>query len=118
MEFGPGVSRARVAFGCRAGQDDTADQFRSPLDDHLGDHAAEGVSEQVDRAQPERIEKCHRVRRHRLDAVRGSATRTPDTAKVDQDDTVVGGDAVDQGGVPIVEDGREVVQEYHRHPGG
>src|ERR1700730_1741143 len=104
--------------GCRAGQDDASDQIRSLLDDHLGDHAAEGVSEQVNLAQPERIEKCHRVGGHRLDAVGGSATRTADTAKVDQDDAVLGGDAVDHGGVPIVEDGREVMKEYHRHPGG
>ena len=118
LEYSRSGSRAMVPRGCSAGKDDAADKIRSLLDDHLGDHSAEGVSEQVDRAEPERIEKCHRVGGHRLDAVRGSATRTADTAKVDQDDVVLGGDAVDQGGVPIVEDGREVMQKYHRHPGG
>ena len=59
LEYGPSGSRALVARGCSAGKDYTADKIRSLLNDHLGDHAAEGVSEQVNLAQPERIEPGH-----------------------------------------------------------
>ena len=88
------------------------------MGDHLGDHAAEGVAQQVNRAQPERLQKRDGVAGHGLDAVGGGAAGSADAAQVDQNDAPLGGDAVDHGGVPIVEDGGEMVQEHHRDSGG
>jgi hypothetical protein len=84
------------------------------LDDQLGDHAAQGEAQQVDRAQPERLHKRDRVAGHGLDAVGGGAAGAADAPEVDQDDAPLGGEAVGHGGVPVVEDGGEVVQEHHR----
>src|SRR6202023_3780493 len=82
--------------------------------DDLGDHAAQGVAQQVDRAQLERLQKRERVAGHGLDAVGGGAAGAADAPEVDQDDAPLGGDAVDHGGVPVVKDRGEVVQEHHR----
>jgi hypothetical protein len=82
------------------------------------DHAAQRKAQQVDGAQPERVQKRDRVAGHRLDAVRGAAARGADAAQVDQDDAPLGRNAVDHGGVPIIEYRGEVVQEHHRDARG
>src|SRR6202043_1620468 len=92
-----------VAGGCGAGQDDAADQVGPLLDDDLGDHAAQGVAQQVDRAQPERLQKRDRVAGHGFDAVGGGAAGAADAPQVDQDDAPLGGDAFDHGAAPVLE---------------
>jgi len=79
---------------------------------------AQGVAQQVDRAQPERLQKRDRVAGHGFDAVGGGAAGAADAPEVDQDDAPPGGDAVDHGGVPVVEYRGEVVQEHHGHARG
>jgi hypothetical protein len=115
LEYGPRGGWPLVAGRCGAGQDDAANQVGPLLDDDLGDHAAQGEAQQVDRAQPERIQKRHRVGGHGFDAVGGGAAGAADTPEVDQDDAPLGGQAVDHGGVPVVEYRGEVVQEHDRN---
>ena len=54
-------------------------------------------------------------RAHLLDGVWHRAAGRADTAVVERDDAVVGGDAVDDPRVPVVEDRGQVVQEHHRN---
>ena len=67
---------------------------------------------------PSACQKRDRVAGHGLDAVGGGAAGAADAPQVDQDDAPLGGNAVDHGGVPVVEYGGEVVQEHHRDAGG
>ena len=82
--------------------------------DHLGDHAAERVAQQVDRCESEGLHERHRICGHGLDGVWGGAAGASDAPEVDQDDAALGGEAVDHGRVPVVEDPGEMVQEHQR----
>ena len=55
-----------------------------------------------------------RVPRHGLDGVRGLAGRPTDSAVVEGDHVVPGGDAVHDSRVPVVQDGGEVGEQDHR----
>ena len=55
--------------------------------------------------------------RHRLDGVGRGAARGADAPVVEGDDPVLRGDAVDDSGVPVVQDGGQVGEEDHRDAG-
>ena len=89
--------------GPGAGEDQLADQLRLVPGDHLGDHAAHREAEQVDLVETERADERDGVLGHRLDGVRRLAGRGTDAAVVEGDHLVLGGDAVDDPRVPVVQ---------------
>ena len=89
----------------------------SSLRDHLGDHAAHREAEEVDLLEAERPDEGDGVVRHRLDGVRRRAGGGADAAVVEGDDPVLRGDAVDDSGVPVVQDRGQVGEEDHRDAG-
>ena len=54
---------------------------------------------------------------HLVDGVRHRSARCADAAVVERDHVSLGGDAVDDPRVPVIQDGGEVVQEDERHAG-
>ena len=106
-----------AAGGAGAGEDDLADELRLVGGDQLGDHAAHREAEEVDLLEPQRPDEGDRVVRHRVDRVGGGAARGADAPVVEGDDPVLRGDAVDDSGVPVVQDGGQVGEEDHRDAG-
>jgi hypothetical protein len=72
-------------------------------------------AEKVDLREAEGLDEGNRVARHVGDARRGLAARAAHAAIVEDNDVALAGDAVEKPGVPVVEHGRQVVQEDHRH---
>ena len=108
---------ALAAGGPGAGEDQLADQLRLVLGDHLGDHAAHREAEEVDLVQAQRADEGDGVGGHRRDGVRRRAGRSADAPVIEGDDPVLRGDAVDDPGVPVVQDRGQVGEEDHRDPG-
>ena len=73
--------------------------------------------EQVDSVESERVDEREHLPRHRGDRAARLTGRGADARVVDQDDLAVGGERVDQGGVPVVEVAAEVLQQDERQPG-
>ena len=115
LEGGAGGCGTSGAGGRGGGQDDPADAVGVLLGDDLGDDAAQGVAEQVDRVQAEGVQEGDGVGGHRLEGVGGGPAGAADAAQVDQDDAPLGREAVDHGGVPVVQHRGDVVQEYQRN---
>ena len=111
------VCDAFAAGGSGAGKDQLADELGFVLDDHLGDHAAHGEAEQVDLGQAQRPDEGDRVGRHRLDGLRRRAGGGTDAPVVERDDPVFRGEAVDDPGVPVVEDRGQVSHQDQRDAG-
>jgi hypothetical protein len=108
------------AFAARragAGEDHLAHESRLLLRDDLGDHAAHREPEEVDLVQAESADEGDRILRHIFDRRRGRPAGGTDTAGVEGDDRSLGGDAVHDARVPVVQDGGQVCEEDHRHPG-
>ena len=101
-----------------SGEDHLAHELRLLLGDHLGDHAAHGEPEQVDLIQAEGTDEGDGVAGHLLDGRRRGPAGGTDTSVVEGDDPMLGGDAVHDSGVPVVQDGGQVGEEDHRHAGG
>ena len=106
-----------AAGGAGAGEDDLADELRFVRGDQLGDHAAHREAEEVDLLETQRPDEGDGVVRHRLDGVGRGAARGADAPVVEGDDPVLRGDAVDDSGVPVVQDGGQVGEEDHRDAG-
>ena len=102
--------------GAGSGDDHLAHEPRLLLRDHLGDHAAHREPEQVDLIEAEGTDEGHGVARHLLDGRRRGPAGGADTAVVEGDDPMLGGDAVHDSGVPVVQDCGQVGEEDHRHP--
>ena len=100
-----------------AGEDQLADELGFVLDDHLGDHAAHGEAQQVDLGQAQRPDEGDGVVRHRLNGLRRRAGGGADAPVVERDDPVFRGDAVDDPGVPVVEDRGQVGHQDQRDAG-
>jgi len=94
---------------------DLADEFGAGLRDHLRDEAAQREAEKVDLREAKGLDERDRVLRHVGDADRSLAARAPHAAIVEDDNVVAAGDPVENLRVPVVEHGREVVQEDHWH---
>ena len=109
---------ALAAGGTGAGEDDPADELRFVGGDQLGDHAAHREPEEVDLLEAEGPDERDGVLRHRLDGGGRGAGRGADAPVVEDDDPVLGGDAVDDPGIPVVQDGGEVGEEDHGDAGG
>lgn len=80
----------------------------------LGDHAAERKAHDMKLLQSERIAKRQSMLHHLQDGVRRFARGTGDLGIVEQDDVVVGGEAVGDLRVLVVQVSREVVHEDKR----
>ena len=106
-----------TAGGTGAGEDDLADELRFVRGDQLGDHAAHREAEEVDLLETQRADEGDRVLRHRLDRVGRGTARRADPPVVEGDDPVLRGDAVDDSGIPVVQDGGQVGEEDHRDTG-
>ena len=107
---------AFAARGAGSGEDHLAHELRLLLRDHLGDHAAHREPEQVDLIEAEGADEGDGVARHLLDRRRRGPAGGADTAVVEGDDPMLGGDAVHDSGVPVVQDRGQVGEEDHRHP--
>ena len=70
----------------RADEDHAMKDRRTVLRDLLGDHAAEGETEDVAPVEVEAVEKGHDVRRHSGHRLRHLAARTPDARVVEEND--------------------------------
>jgi hypothetical protein len=79
-----------------------------------GDEAADGEAEQVVAVQLDGVEEGEGVVGHLLDGVGGGAGGVADAGEVHEDDLPLGGDGVDELGVPVVEGGTEVHQADQR----
>jgi hypothetical protein len=93
-----------------------ADQFGVLDHEGLGDHAAEGEGEDVDRLEAERADEGVGVVGHRLDAVGNLSRGGADAAVVERDDVMVLGDGVDDPRVPVVQGCRKMDEEDHGDP--
>jgi hypothetical protein len=102
--------------GAGSGEDHLAHELRLLLRDHLGDHAAHGEPEQVDLIQAQGADEGDGVPGHLLDGRRRRAGGGTDAPVVEGDDRVLGGDAVHDPGVPVVQDRGQVGEEDHRYP--
>lgn len=111
------VRDAFAAGGAGAGEDELADEPGFVLGDHLGDHAAHGEAQQVDSGQAQRPDEGDGVFRHRLDGSGGRAGAGADAPVVERDDPVCGGEAVDDPGVPVVQDRGQVGDQDERDAG-
>ena len=111
------VDDAFASGGPRPREDDLSHQRRLLLRDHLRDEAAQGKAEEVDLVESQCADERDGVLCHRLDRVRCLALGSADPAIVEGDHAVLGRDAVDDPGVPIVEVRGEVIQEDHRYAG-
>jgi len=100
-----------------AGEDHLADQARFVVRDQLGDHAAHREPEQVNLFEAEGPDERERVGRHQLDRVRRATSRGTDTAVVERDHPMLGGDAVHDPRVPVVQHCGQVGQEHHADAG-
>jgi hypothetical protein len=98
-----------------SGDDHLAHELRLLVRDHLGDHAAHGEPEQVDLIEAEGPDEGHGVARHLLDRLRRGPAGGADTAIVEGDDPMLGSDAVQDSGVPVVQDCGQVGEEDDRH---
>ena len=101
--------------GSGAGEDELAHELRLLLRDHLRDEAAEREAEEIDLIEPQRADEGDGVPRHRGNGRGRRPLRSADAAVVEGDHPVVGGDAVDDPRIPVVQDRTQVVQEDHRH---
>jgi len=108
---------AATAGGTRAGKNDPADELGPLEGDHLRDSPAEREAEEVDLVVAEGADEGDGVGGHLVDGVRHRSARRADAAVVERDHLSLGGDAVDDPRVPVVQDGGEVVQEDERHAG-
>jgi hypothetical protein len=98
-----------------SGEDHLAHQLRVLLRNHLGDHAAHGEPEEVDLIEAEGANEGDGVPGHLLDSRRRGPAGGTDTSIVESDDPMLGGDAVHNSGVPVVQDRGQVGEEDHRH---
>src|SRR6185312_14735389 len=94
-----------------------ADQPSMPGGNLLSDAAAEGKSQQVHFDEAEQVDKGDRVSCHRRDIVRRWTGRATDPGVVKRDDWAIGGESVDDGGIPRIDVAREVLQQNQRSPG-
>ena len=85
--------------------------------DLLGDETAERKAQQVDLGKVEQNDERDRVSRHRRDIVGRLAGRAADAGVVEHDDGTIGGQRVDDGGIPRIDVAREVLQENQRRSG-
>ena len=104
----------RRALGCRGREHDAPQEVGADERDLLGDEAAEREAEQIDALELHRLEEGDRVVGHRLDGVRRRAGRGADADVVEGDHASLGGELVDQRGVPVVEVAAEVLQQDER----
>ena len=102
--------------GAGAREDELADELRVPEGQRLGDHAAQGEREDVDRVEAQGLDEGDGVLGHRLDRVRDGAGGCADAAVVEGDHVVLGGDGIDDGWVPVVQGAGEVDEEDHGNP--
>lgn len=109
------IADAYTPGGSGSREHDLADEFGAGLRDHLRDEAAQREAEKVDLRETKSLDERDRILRHVGDVNRGLAARAAHAAIVEDDDAAAGGDAVEDLRVPVVEHGREVVQEDHRH---
>ena len=107
---------AGAARRAGSGEDHLAHELRLLLRDDLGDHAAHGEPEEVDLIEAEGTDEGDGVPRHLLDGRRRGPAGGTDTSVVEGDDPMLRGDAVDDSGVPVVQDRCQVGEEDHRHP--
>src|SRR5215216_1548020 len=85
---------AFAARGAGSGDDHLAHQLRLLLRDHLGDHAAHREPEQVDPIEAKGTDEADGVAGHLLDRRRRGPAGGTDTAVVERDHSMLGGDAV------------------------
>jgi hypothetical protein len=102
--------------GAGSGDDHLAHEPRLLLRDHLGDHAAHREPEQVDLIEAEGPDEGHGVPRHLLDRRRRRPAGGTDTAVIERDHPTLGGNAVHDPGVPVVQHSSQVREEDHWHP--
>src|SRR5215204_4242768 len=103
--------------GAGSGEDHLAHELRLLVRDHLRGHATQGEPDEVDPADTEGTDEGDGVPRHLLDGRRRGPAGGTDTAVVEGDDPMLGGDAVHDSGVPVVQDCGQVGEEDHRHAG-
>jgi hypothetical protein len=63
----------------------------------------------------ERADERYCVSAHLLDGGRHRTAGRSDAPVVERDDAMVGSQTVDHAWIPVVEDGRQVMQEHHRN---
>ena len=105
------------AFRRGADEDELADQPSVLRGDLLGDAAAEGKAQQVDFGEAEQVDEVDRVSGHRRDIVGRLTGRAADPGIVEGDHGAIGGEGVDDGGIPRIDVAREVLQENQRRSG-
>jgi hypothetical protein len=103
------------ALGAGAGQDEAAHRPGAAQDDLLGDEATQGEAEQVVAGHLEGVEEGDGVAGHLFDGAGSGAGGAGDAGVVDEDELALGGDGVDEQGVPVVQAGAVVHQADQRH---
>lgn len=83
-------------------EDDLANELRFLLRDHLRDEAAQRESKEINLIEPQGTDKGDRIVGHGGHGVRRLAFRSADTAVVESDHWMLGGDAVDDPWIPVV----------------
>jgi hypothetical protein len=81
----------------------------------LGDEAADGEAEQIDTLKVHRLDEGDGVVGHGFDRARRPAGCGADADIVECDHASIGGERIDQRGVPVVEVAAEVLQQNDRH---
>ena len=82
----------------------------------LCDHAAERKPDDIELVQSEGIVERQGMPRHRQDGFGRFAPGTSDPGIVKEDDVVIGGEAVGDQGIPVVQVSAKVVHEDEREP--
>ena len=80
-------------------------------------NSCHGEPEEVDLIEAEGTNEGDGVPRHLLDGRRRGPAGGTDTSVIEGDDPMLGGDAVHDSGVPVVQDCGQVGEEDHRHAG-
>jgi hypothetical protein len=110
----PSVHPAGALRG-RRGEHQAAHQCGAGERDVLGDEAAERESQDVGAVDAERVEEGDGVAGHVGHGARGGPARGADTGVVERDDPPVGGEQVDEGGIPVVQVAAEVHERDQRN---
>jgi hypothetical protein len=113
----PVVGRRRpgdLAAGVAGGQDEPTDEVGPLQRDVLGDGAAERPAEEVDPGEAEGLDELDGAVSEPLDRVTRGARTVARSDVVEHDHVVVGGEPVQERGVPPVEGGPDPVQQDQR----
>jgi hypothetical protein len=81
----------------------------------LGDEAADGKAKQIDTRKVHRLDEGDGVVSHGFDRARRPAGGGADADVVEGDHASIGGELIDQRGIPVVEVAAEVLQQDDRH---